>query len=198
MGLIDARRSSVAAALRRGISVAVVVGGAKEALDSRPGTNDLTLERRLGFIRLALEHGAKLVPVYSFGETDVFGQLVANPPGSLVRWLQERFLAVFGFTIPLVSNLVPYRRPITTVIGEALDVPHKPDPTLEDIMEVHHRYVGALQQLYDDYKNILYTVPHEDLKIVDRLADADVVKLAAELPAVNSDEPAYPLLYSRL
>ncbi len=31
-----------------GISIGIVVGGAKEALDARPGTNDLTLSTRLG------------------------------------------------------------------------------------------------------------------------------------------------------
>jgi 2-acylglycerol O-acyltransferase 2 len=40
------------------------------ALDARPGANDLTLGRRLGFVRIAMENGAKLLPVFSFGEND--------------------------------------------------------------------------------------------------------------------------------
>jgi hypothetical protein len=49
----------------------IVVGGAAESLSARPGTADLTLKRRMGFIKLAMRQGADLVPVFSFGENDV-------------------------------------------------------------------------------------------------------------------------------
>ena len=58
-----------------GKTVVLVPGGAAESLDSRPGTADLTLQRRLGFVRLAIESGADLIPVFSFGETDAFDQV---------------------------------------------------------------------------------------------------------------------------
>jgi hypothetical protein len=49
----------------------IVVGGAAESLSAHPGTADLTLKRRKGFIKLAIRQGADLVPVFSFGENDV-------------------------------------------------------------------------------------------------------------------------------
>ena len=51
MGLADASRASCQNLLSRGISVGIIVGGAAEALDARPGHADLTLSRRLGFVR---------------------------------------------------------------------------------------------------------------------------------------------------
>ncbi|CEQ38705.1 SPOSA6832_00150 [Sporobolomyces salmonicolor] len=42
-----------------------------ESLSAHPGTADLTLKRRKGFIKLAIRQGADLVPVFSFGENDV-------------------------------------------------------------------------------------------------------------------------------
>lgn len=54
-----------------GSSLTIVVGGAAEALSAHPGTADLVLKRRLGFIKLAMREGADLVPVFSFGENDV-------------------------------------------------------------------------------------------------------------------------------
>ncbi|KAJ3483665.1 hypothetical protein NLI96_g6164 [Meripilus lineatus] len=54
-----------------GQSITIVVGGAAESLSARPGTADLTLRKRLGFIKVAIQHGADLVPVFSFGENDV-------------------------------------------------------------------------------------------------------------------------------
>lgn len=37
--------------------LAIIVGGAQEALDARPGAYRLLLKNRKGFIRLALTHG---------------------------------------------------------------------------------------------------------------------------------------------
>ena len=54
-----------------GSSLTIVVGGAAESLSAHPGTADLTLKRRKGFIKLAIKQGADLVPVFSFGENDV-------------------------------------------------------------------------------------------------------------------------------
>ena len=65
----------------RGSQAAViVVGGQHEMLDARPGSFRLTLRDRRGFVRKALEHGADLVPVFSFGENNLMEQ-VANPVG---------------------------------------------------------------------------------------------------------------------
>lgn len=54
-----------------GSALTIVVGGAAESLSAHPGTADLTLKRRKGFIKLAIRQGADLVPVFSFGENDV-------------------------------------------------------------------------------------------------------------------------------
>lgn len=58
-------------ALGPGSALTIVVGGAAESLSAHPGTADLTLKRRMGFIKLAMRSGADLVPVFSFGENDV-------------------------------------------------------------------------------------------------------------------------------
>lgn len=54
------------------------IGGAEEALEARPGHNVLTLRHRKGFIKVALQTGAQLVPMYSFGENNLFYQVSAH------------------------------------------------------------------------------------------------------------------------
>jgi 2-acylglycerol O-acyltransferase 2 len=54
-----------------GNAITIVVGGAAESLSAHPGTADLTLKKRFGFIKMAIREGADLVPVFSFGENDV-------------------------------------------------------------------------------------------------------------------------------
>lgn len=39
------------------------------------GSVDLTLSKRTGFVKLALEHGAGLVPVFTFGENELWSQV---------------------------------------------------------------------------------------------------------------------------
>ena len=82
----------------------VAAGGATEALYARPGSNTLVLKKRLGFIRLAMQTGAYLVPAYSFGENNTYGQL--SPNWQVVHWMKTRFQRVFGISLPLITNIV--------------------------------------------------------------------------------------------
>ena len=52
----------------------LIVGGALEALESQTSEVRLVLNRRKGFIKLALRFGIDLVPTFSFGEQFIFTQ----------------------------------------------------------------------------------------------------------------------------
>ncbi|PSN36198.1 2-acylglycerol O-acyltransferase 2-A [Blattella germanica] len=108
---------------RPGNAIALIVGGASESLECHPGTYRIILKRRKGFIKLALMHGTPLVPVFSFGETDLYDQ-VSNPKGSLIRKAQEKFRKLTGIApvLPIGRGLfqysfgiIPLRRPVYTV-----------------------------------------------------------------------------------
>ena len=43
-------------------------GGVQEVLHMRHDAEVLYLRKRLGFVRLALQHGAPLVPAFAFGQ----------------------------------------------------------------------------------------------------------------------------------
>jgi 2-acylglycerol O-acyltransferase 2 len=146
--------------LRSGMSVAIVVGGAAESLDAHAGTNDLTLRRRRGFVRLALATGSDLVPVLSLGENDLFTQL-ANPANSRIRTFQERVKSLLGFA-PAIAfgravfnrmsfGLLPYRRPVRTIVGDPVRMPFIAQPSKDDIDEHHERYTDALLALYTQF-----------------------------------------------
>lgn len=67
-------------------AVIVLVGGAKEAFYSRPGNYQIILKSRKGFIKIALKTGASLVPVFSFGEVDVYEQPNRDPDSWFTRF----------------------------------------------------------------------------------------------------------------
>lgn len=56
---------------QKGNALCLVVGGAEEAFYSTPGEYNILLERRKGFIRVALRSGASLVPTVLFNEPEV-------------------------------------------------------------------------------------------------------------------------------
>ncbi|VDM93862.1 unnamed protein product [Onchocerca ochengi] len=78
-GLIDCSKESLHYVLNTKNSinniVVLIVGGAEEALDAHPGSHILTLSKRKGFIKIAIETGAQLVPMYCFGENELFEQV---------------------------------------------------------------------------------------------------------------------------
>lgn len=60
LGLVTSDKESAAHILSRkegGNLLAIIVGGAQEALNARPGAFTLLLRNRKGFVRLALMHG---------------------------------------------------------------------------------------------------------------------------------------------
>ena len=161
-GFISASPSSAAWCLRKGISIFIVVGGALEALDARPGSNDLTLARRKGFVRLSLQYGARLVPVYHFGENELYDQY-HNPPGSFLRKIQIMLIRWIGFTLPLFKGrgifnyrygFLPHRVPLHTVIGKPIIMPKIINPSSEIIDYYHNLYIEALKQLHNEYSGI--------------------------------------------
>lgn len=157
-----------------GNCLVIVVGGAAESLSAHPGTADLTLKRRLGFIKLAIREGADLVPVFSFGENDVYAQL-SNSKGTALYEMQKRFQAVFGFTLPIFHGrgvfnyslgLLPYRHPIVSVVGKPIRVEQNKNPSLDDIEKVQKLYITELTEIWDKYKDVYARNRKREMKLI--------------------------------
>lgn len=177
MGICSVSKNSCLNILRSGpgSAITIVVGGAAESLRAHPGTADLTLRRRLGFIKLAIQCGADLVPVFSFGENDIYQQM-PNEKGTTVYRLQRKFQAIFGFTLPLFHGrgllnynvgLMPYRRRIIAVIGKPIQVKQHDKPDLEEVMEVQQRYISELTRIWDTYKDEFAKTRLRELRFID-------------------------------
>ncbi|CAI9588102.1 unnamed protein product, partial [Staurois parvus] len=144
-----------------GNALFIVVGGAAESLQSRPGEHVVTLGGRKGFVRLALENGADLVPVYCFGENDLYEQ-IRFTEGSWGWKLQLLFQKYVGFAPCLIKGtavfgegswgLNPFPRPLTSVVGRPIRVPHCPVPSEEEVSHYHKLYIEGLKQLFDEFK----------------------------------------------
>lgn len=154
-------------------AVVIIVGGAAEALHSRPNNYQLVLKRRKGFCRIALQTGTAIVPVINFGELDLYEQQ-ANPPGSRLRRFQEWVKASTGIAPALICGrgffqytfgLLPRRMPINTVIGSPVEVTKSEQPSEQEIEELHTRFCKTLEELFETNKT-KYIENHENVKLV--------------------------------
>ena len=179
MGINSVKKESVETNLTRrpGASVAIVVGGAAEALDARPGWAVLTLARRKGFVKLAMKTGASLVPVFAFGENDIFDQ-VDNPDGSQLRRFQTWTKQLIGVTPPAFygrslsrgimrrifrsgAGVMPKRESIEVVVGHPIKCPKMAEPSVKQIDEYHQKYISALKELYDTHRRLFHKLKRE-------------------------------------
>eukprot|EP01084_Bolivina_argentea_P067558 123007_1 len=168
MGICDASRDScnniLSDAERK--SLCLVLGGAKESLEANPGIVKLYLKNRKGFVKVALENGASLVPVFGFGENELFDQ-VANPEGSMVRNIQNQLQKRMGFALPLFHGrgvfqynfgILPKRIPIDVVFGKPIPCPqiNREQITSEIINKYHTMYCNELKTVFDQNKARFY------------------------------------------
>ncbi|KAM9498040.1 diacylglycerol O-acyltransferase 2-like isoform 1-T1 [Salvelinus alpinus] len=163
-GICPVNRNSIDYLLSQngtGNAVVIVVGGAAESLNSAPGKNSVTLNNRKGFVRLALQQGSDLVPVYSFGENDVYKQVIFEER-TWWRLAQKRLQKIIGFAPCLFHGcgffssdswgMVPYNKPITTIVGEPITVPKIEQPPRDMVDLYHAMYINSLTSLFDKYK----------------------------------------------
>ena len=99
------------------------------------------------------------VPVFCFGENFVYGQ-APNPEGSKLRRFQKWFEKNMSFSPPIFYGrgifqynfgFIPFRKPLNVVVGKPIPVERIEEPTSEDILGLHEKYVQALKDLYEEY-----------------------------------------------
>ncbi|KAF1846000.1 diacylglycerol O-acyltransferase 2A [Cucurbitaria berberidis CBS 394.84] len=158
-----------------GRAITIVVGGASESLDARPGIVRLVLRRRKGFVKMAIRTGADLVPVLAFGENDIYDQLDTESHPYIHKF-QLLVKKVMGFTIPIFHargifnydvGMMPYRRPINIVVGRPIRVVQDKHPDAEYLDEVHEKYISELMRLWEEHKDTFAKQRTGELEIVE-------------------------------
>ncbi|CCK71313.1 diacylglycerol O-acyltransferase KNAG_0G02570 [Huiozyma naganishii CBS 8797] len=162
LGICSVSRKNALKVLADGQSICIVVGGVRESLLGSDDAFELILNKRKGFIKLALETGnASLVPVFAFGETDCF-KMYETEEGSILHKFQFWIKKYFGFSVPIFFarglfnydfGLVPFRTPLDIVIGKPIHIRERyvqPNPELID--HYHALYVESLKKMYYEHR----------------------------------------------
>jgi len=122
-----------------------------------------------GFVRLAIEQGAALVPVLALGEVLQLRNLISWP--SLQRWTYKRL----GFPLPYFIGgrwgITPFpaKTPLVYVVGEPIEPPPlQPGVTVpqEAVDSLHARFYAALEHLFEKHKHRHPEFAHGKLRML--------------------------------
>lgn len=156
-------RETFGGLLAKGATVAVQPGGLVEQVETDDAKERVFFPARLGFIRLALQAGVPLLPVYAFGENQLYR--TSNWTRALNKWLYKKFkcgnlviIGQFGLpSTPVIPNplmLPVYRSGMHIRFGDPVDIgPKDENPSDEKVQEAFQKYTDALQKLFDKHKD---------------------------------------------
>lgn len=165
--------------LDQGISCGLIPGGVQEVKLLNKGSDKdlyLYLSKRLGFVKVALEKGAPIVPAFCFGIMETYTWWIvpgkiAEKIGRLIGFMPMLYFGAMG--IPLG---IPKKVPLTVVVGEPIQSPPLPKvpagsdagavltdeqekqlaAEINDIVAATHaKYVKAMVDLFEENKQRL-------------------------------------------
>lgn len=150
---IPSDASSIRKALNARESVSVMIGGVRDMLDSRPHV--ITVPKRNGIYRIALETGTPIVPVLTYGENERFPRGNHWVFDAINEWLYSNFRV--GIPFPSWTALqnwseLSYKsiKPIHSYTGAPIEVSKVENPTDTDIDALRKQYVEGVQKLFKE------------------------------------------------
>lgn len=150
---IPSDASSIRRTLNARESVSVMIGGVRDMLDSRPHV--ITVPKRNGIYRIALETGTPLVPVLTYGENERFPRGEHWVFTAINDWLYKNFRV--GIPFPSWVALqnwseLSYKsiKPIHSYTGAPIEVAKVENPTDAQIDALRKQYVEGVHKLFKE------------------------------------------------
>ena len=155
LGLDPISRTTMMEMLLAKRSVVIIPGGVAECMAMERGVETLYLRKRFGFVKVAIQTGAHLMPAFTFGQSEAYGYWRLGPPvvpRFVANWLSETFafapIVFWGkFGTPL-----PRATPLRTVVGKAIEVKQNANPSKEEVAAKLEEFIEAMIALFETHK----------------------------------------------
>ncbi|KAL5988467.1 hypothetical protein ACLOJK_036232 [Asimina triloba] len=153
LGLVPATKKNFISYLGAGYSCIVVPGGVQEIVYMNHDSEVAFLKARKGFVKIAMETGKPLVPVFCFGQEDVtlLEHFVPSEFKARKEYLCDPYVEP-KFSSHAAASPIPYQHPLHIVVGRPIELKKTIQPTKEEVDEVHSRFIIALEELFNKHK----------------------------------------------
>ena len=136
--------------------LALPPGGFEEATLTCRNKDRVYIKKRTGFVKLALQHGYNIVPVYTFGENQTYDNIQGM--WNFRLWLNKLgipAIVVFGSWF---FPILPKRDNcgLRIVVGEPVVLPTISNPSREEVKHWHDKYITALTRIFEEHKEEYY------------------------------------------
>jgi 2-acylglycerol O-acyltransferase 2 len=142
--------------------LSLFVGGIAEMFLARDDVEQVFLKSRKGFVKLALQQGVDVIPVYMFGNTHALSALRSD----LLFKLSRKLHFSIGYACGRWYLPVPRPTKMMWVRGQPLGMPRIEHPTQEEIDYWHNKYCMQVKRLFDTYKERVPEYKHKRLEIM--------------------------------
>uniref|UniRef100_A0ACD5UVE4 Uncharacterized protein n=1 Tax=Avena sativa TaxID=4498 RepID=A0ACD5UVE4_AVESA len=152
LGMVPVSRENLCSNLGAGYSCALVPGGLREMLymDHEHESEVAFIKSRKGFVRIAIQSGCPLVPVFCFGQGHAYNWW--TPGGKLLVMIARAIKAPPAVFWGKFGTPIPFQSPMHVFVGRPIEVMKKDQPTMDEINDVHEQFVIALQELFNKHK----------------------------------------------
>jgi len=142
---------SLSRELAAGNTIGLVPDGIAGIFRCTTDDETIYLKNRKGLAKLALKTGTSIIPAYSLGNTEAFSAWF--DPFGLMESLSRKAQASVFFYWGRFGLPIPHRTPITMLFGDPVSVAQKiPDPTAEQIDEVHQKLLDGIEDVFNKHK----------------------------------------------
>lgn len=160
IGIISSDKSKIKAHLESKKSLAIVLGGTREAIATQPHKMRLCADR-IGIFKMAVELQIPIIPVLTYGENEMFtvnyefGGLI----GKFQKWFYKKAHGIWIF--PNIGEIMRWLNGGIT-LRTFRGAPILPGESWEDL---RRRYKAALEELYTQTRPAEYAAEIEWLPI---------------------------------
>jgi 2-acylglycerol O-acyltransferase 2 len=149
MGMEDCSKANVRQLMmKEKRSVALLPGGITEIFYTSQEQECIYIKKRKGFVKLALQAGHPIVPIYSFGNTDLLHCLTGKILETISNVLHVSVTTFWGrWGLP-----VPFRKPVVIACGMPIRLPTIAEPSNAEINYWHQKVIDGTIEVFETHK----------------------------------------------